>query len=278
MIAGSFRRLVRGSPRQRDKATVSLGTPDNRFDGLIVLVAGGGRVGRAVSEAFIKVGATVHVVDIRAGCAPLGAIEHVEDLTDPASLDRICERIGATIDIMVHAAGYQPPVGPFEKAEPETWRAAFETNVISAMQLTQRVGRDLKSAGRPGCIVLIASAHHAITGGWPAYSASKAALVMFMREIALEWAPHGIRVNAIAPGWVAEEHEPHAQDFPHTPLGSRAIPPAAIANTALFLCSDLSAFTTGATITVDGGLSLRSYRTAAESGPNDPHIRKYGDD
>lgn len=243
--------------------------------GRTVLVIGGGRIGRATSEAFLAAGARVHLADIRAGLAPEGAIENIVDASDSADIERFWSELQDPIDILVHAAGYQAPVCSFDDATDAQWRRTFDTNLFGLMRIAQLVGVDWKKRRHPGSMIFIASAHHAITGGWPDYAASKAAVVMFMRELALEWAPWGIRVNAIAPGWVADPSELHATDFPHTPLGQCAIPPQTIASAALFLASDQSAFTTGTVMPVDGGLSLRSYRTAANVVPEDPHVRRY---
>ena len=274
-IVGVGRRLVRRPPVPPPVRLVEVRPPNDLLAGRTALVVGGGRIGRATSELFLSAGARVHQADVRPGLAPPGATEHIVDVADTASIDELWNALGSPVDILVNAAGYQPPVAAFVDADPAQWRRTFDTNVIGQMYLTQLVGRELKKSHTPGSMVLIASAHHAITGGWPAYSASKAALVMFMREIALEWASSGIRINAIAPGWVAHPDEPHANDFPHTPLGSCAIPPHYIAQAALFLCSDRAAFTTGSVMHVDGGLSLRSYRTAALTDRADPHVRRF---
>lgn len=274
-IVGLGRKFVRRSPGPPPVRLVEVRAPSDLLSGRTALVVGGGRIGRATSEAFLSAGARVHQADVRPGLAPLGATEHIVDVADIASIDQLWKAVGSPVDILVHAAGYQPPVAAFTDADPAQWHRTFNTNVIGQMYLTQLVGRELKKADIPGSIVLIASVHHTITGGWPAYSASEAALVMFMRELALEWASSGIRVNAIAPGWVAHPDEPHAGDFPHTPLGSCAIPPHYIAQAALFLCSDQAAFTTGSVMHVDGGLSLRSYRTAVLTDRSDPHVRRF---
>lgn len=274
-IVGLGRKLVRRSPAMPPVRLVEVRTPSDLLAGRTALVVGGGRIGRATSEVLLSAGARVHQADVRPGLAPPGATEHIADVADTASIDELWKAVGSPVDILVHAAGYQPPVAAFIDADPAQWHRTFNTNVIGQMYLTQLVGRELIKAHTPGSVVLIASVHHAITGGWPAYSASKAALVMFMRELALEWASSGIRVNAIAPGWVAHSDEPHAVDFPHTPLGSCAIPPHCIAQAALFLCSDQAAFTTGSVMHVDGGLSLRSYRTAALTDRSDPHVRRF---
>ncbi len=261
------------SPIQRSLNTHGFG----QVAGCTIFVIGGGRIGRATSEAFIAAGARVHLADIRAGLAPEGAIEHVVDVSDIEDIERFWRGLHDPIDILVHAVGYQAPVRAFEDATDAQWRRTFDTNLFGLMRISQLVGVDWKKRRHPGSMIFIVSAHHAITGGWPEYAASKAAVVMFMRELALEWAPWGIRVNAIAPGWVADPNEQHATDFPHTPLGQCAIPPQFIAYAALFLASDQSAFTTGTVMLVDGGLSLRSYRTAANVMPEDPHVRRYDD-
>lgn len=269
-------RLVRLGFVQYRTVTVPV-VSTQAFSGASVLVAGGGRVGSAVAKAFLDAGARVQILDQRTGCAPPGALEYAADLGDPADIERAWARLEHPVDILVHAAGYQPKLEHFDAQAPGEWGRCLDVNVLGLMTLTQLFGKAQLARGAPGNVVLIASIHHELTGGWAAYSASKAAIVAFMREVALEWAAQNIRVNAVAPGWVADPNEGNAHDFPHMPLHSKAIPAEQVANAVVFLCSDLAAFVTGTVLTVDGGLSLRSYRTPAQVPKDDPHIRRYRD-
>lgn len=102
------------------------------------------------------------------------------------------------------------------------------------------------------------SIHQWVPNGDPAYSASKAALGTVIRELALELAPHGIRVNGIAPGYVNEDEEGRPVPHPDTPLGGVSVAPRYIGRAAVYLCADhFSRHTTGTVIKVDGGLSDR---------------------
>jgi NAD(P)-dependent dehydrogenase (short-subunit alcohol dehydrogenase family) len=93
------------------------------------------------------------------------------------------------------------------------------------------------------------------------YSATKAALGMLVKELAVDAAPYGIRVNGIAPGWVAVDEQGGVLRHLYTPLGQSSIDPACIARAAVFLVSDYhSPATTGAVLTIDGGLSLYNAR------------------
>lgn len=258
-----------------ERRVVELRDAADMFAGRTALVVGCGRIGREICQKLLDAGAVVHVVDRRTNVAPAGAMGHVADMALVDDVDRVWSTLGQPFDMVFHTIWLEPEKGPFTESSDARWRSTFDANLLSSVYLTRLVGKALIKVGRAGSILFIGSVHHAITGGWPDYSASKAAQIAFMRELALEWAAYSIRLNAIAPGWVAEESERHADDFPHMPLGQCAIPPEYIAKAAIFLASDSSAFTTGHVMTVDGGLSLRSYRTAAPTSPDDPHVRTY---
>lgn len=124
------------------------------------------------------------------------------------------------------------------------------------MALTRAVASRMVERGKGGAIVFITSIHQHVPHGKPAYSATKAALGMIVQELSLELAPHGIRVNGIAPGWVAE----NAQGFPirysRAPLHQESVHPRYIGRGVVYLAADyFSRCITGTVITIDSGLS-----------------------
>jgi NAD(P)-dependent dehydrogenase (short-subunit alcohol dehydrogenase family) len=136
----------------------------------------------------------------------------------------------------------------------------LQTNLKGAWLVGQEGARRLVAAGRPGAIVNIASiTGERVAGGVAPYCASKAALLQMTRAMALELAPHGIRVNALAPGYVATELN---RDFLASPAGQRLmarIPqkrfgdPADLDGALLLLASDAGRFMSGSVVAVDGG-------------------------
>jgi NAD(P)-dependent dehydrogenase (short-subunit alcohol dehydrogenase family) len=137
-------------------------------------------------------------------------------------------------------------------------RRVFETNVFGPLRLTQRVVNALVAAGGGGSVLFLTSVLAEATCGRVAYSASKAALTMVVRELALELAPHRIRVNGIAPGggWTNEADE--LPPFAGSALLGSCIHPSYVGRAAVYLAADhFSLFTTGSVLTVDAGMLTR---------------------
>jgi NAD(P)-dependent dehydrogenase (short-subunit alcohol dehydrogenase family) len=146
----------------------------------------------------------------------------------------------------------------------ERFDAVVRRNLHSAFVTSRAVARRLVDQRRGGAIVHVASivGASAMPFGAP-YAAAKAALLSLTRTAALEWAPAGIRVNAVAAGTVRTERnraasapEGSAEDAAGIPLGRRGLP-ADVAGAAVYLLSDLASFVTGQAIVVDGGASVR---------------------
>ena len=132
--------------------------------------------------------------------------------------------------------------------------SVFETNFIGPFSLTQRVVNEMINRNINGSILFTSSTHSHITQLHPAYSSSKAAIEMFVKDIALELAEYGIRVNAVSPGAIAIRGEKNRKNY-HVPLGYSGTPQD-IANVMVFLASEKGNYITGQTIVVDGGFSL----------------------
>jgi len=180
-----------------------------------------------------------------------------------AAFDAIEQALGP-IDIVVNNAGISI-VKPALDMPEEDWDAVVDTNLRGAWLVTQTAGKRWVAAKRPGVVVNIASILGLRTIGQVApYNASKAGLIHLTRALAMEWARHDIRVNAICPGYIETEMN---SAFWKTPAGQRLIEripqrrigqPEHLDGALLLLASDAGTFMTGSVLTVDGGHTVSS--------------------
>lgn len=239
----------------------------------IAVVTGANRgIGLAISQTFAAQGAHVlacmRVVDplALATIAPEGAPGQVQgialDLADEASVKLAIKEIarlsGNKVDVLVNNAGTASG-GLFQMMSVAELRRVFEVNFVGQIVLTQGISR-LMTRHRSGSIVNIASTAVDIAdAGTLAYGASKSAFERASRSMATELGSADVRVNTISPGVTQtdmyDQMVPQARDrLISTAALKRAAAPQDIANVALFLASDLSAFVTGQTLRVDGGM------------------------
>lgn len=248
--------------------------PGFDLDGRVVVVTGGGGgLGGAMARGVASAGAAVAVADcaedraagvadaIRAAGGKSLAV--TVDVADPSSVARMVEAVTAglgPIDGLVNAAGitHRSSAVDFPPAE---WARILAVNLTGTFLCCQAVGRGMV-ARRRGRIVNIASIAARIgLPGTVAYSASKGGVVMVTRALAVEWAPHNVQVNAIAPSWFATdmgnviEREPAYRDrvMGRVPLG-RMGRPDELAGATIFLLSDTATMVTGHVLAVDGGV------------------------
>lgn len=227
-------------------------------------------IGRATAVRLAEAGAGVFGLDINeaaldelASAVP-GVTPLPCDITDAAAVDRAvttAENAGP-LHALVHCAGiisYRKGIGAVSADE---WEKVLSVNLGSAFTLCRRAIEPMKQSGG-GSIVLFSSLA-AEVGGIEVgihYAASKAGLIGFVRTLAKEGGPHGVRVNAIAPGIVGTgpvlaQVGGHEESYRRSiPLG-RIGDPDEIADAVLFLCTDLSRYITGTTLDVNGGLYL----------------------
>ena len=180
-----------------------------------------------------------------------------------AAFDAVEKALGP-IDVAINNAGISI-VKPALDMPIEDWDSVVSTNLRGAWLVSQTAGKRWVSARRPGAIVNIASILGLRTIGQVApYNASKAGLVHLTRVLAMEWARHNIRVNAICPGYIETEMN---SDFWKTPGGQRLIDripqrrigkPEHLDGALLLLASEAGSFMTGSVITVDGGHTVNS--------------------
>jgi NAD(P)-dependent dehydrogenase (short-subunit alcohol dehydrogenase family) len=247
-----------------------------RLDGRVAIVTGGGNgMGRATAQALAQAGAHVAVTDLDLAAAEAVAAEigrgeaHRLDVVDESEVAAVVERIAARrhgrIDILVNNAGLGARV-PTIELPTERWRQVLAVNLDGSFFCARAVGRHMLAAGQ-GTIVNLASIMGLVGGThYPnlAYHAAKGALVNFTRGLACEWAPHCIRVNAVAPTFARTRlTEPLLADkameqtlIRETPLG-RFVEPEEVAAAILFLASDAARMITGVTLPVDGGWTAR---------------------
>ena len=244
-----------------------------RLDGQAAVVVGGaGGLGAAMARGLAEFGAAVAVADVGTGAAQRVAEEIAKaggravavtvDVADRSSVERMAveveERLGP-IEVLVNSAGitHRSPAADFPEAE---WRRVIAVNLTGVFNGCQVVGRRMLGRRR-GRIVNIASIAGQIgLTGTVAYAASKGGVVMLTRALAVEWAPHNVRVNAIAPSWFESNigdlihREPGYAEraMRRVPIGRMGTPDELI-GAALYLASDASSMVTGHVLAVDGG-------------------------
>jgi len=230
-----------------------------RFDGRVALVTGGARgIGRGIAERLARLGAEVHVLDREAGPPGDGLHFHAVDITDGKAVTVAVAALPSRPLLLVNNAGITRDKS-LVKMSDEEWDAVIDVNLSGAFHVLRAVAPGMIAAGY-GRVVNVVSIN-GLRGkfGQANYAASKAGLIGLTKSLAKELGGRGIRVNAIAPGYISTEltdalPEPAREAIlKSTPLG-RLGTTDDVARAVRFLVSDAAAFVTGHVLAVDGGL------------------------
>ncbi|HBM58355.1 MAG TPA: short-chain dehydrogenase [Citreicella sp.] len=250
--------------------------------GKVALVTGASRgIGRELALGLAGQGADVVVNYASAVDRAQAVVAEIEalgrravairaDVSQPEDAQRLADEAKAAmgrIDILVNNAGIVLPANA-EDQDFADWRRTMAVNLDGVFLVTQAVGRHMIAAGG-GSVISIGSMSGRIVN-WPfrhaAYNVSKAGVHMLTKALATEWAEHGIRVNAIAPGYirteltdaVLKEHPDVVRDhWAKGAVQNRIGETRELVSACVYLAADSASFTTGEIITVDGGLTLR---------------------
>jgi len=251
-----------------------------RLDGKRALITGGSRgLGRAMAQALAEAGADLVLVGTDPNnllkahheLLPLGRrVDLVEaDLFSPDETQKMCDCVldeHGPIDILINNVGGRRENVATEAMPLETWQRHLDLNLTSVFLCTKLVGGAMLPR-KSGRVINIASicgqiATRGIFGRH--YETAKAAVVGFTRAVAADWAPHGVTVNAIAPGgfmtdanrrWFRENPKLSEVFVAQVPMG-RLGEPEEIGPLAVYLASEASSYMTGATLTIDGGYTV----------------------
>lgn len=243
------------------------------MSGRVVIVTGGTRgIGRSLAEGYAAAGAKVVVASRKQdavdetvahlrddlGAEAVGVAAHMGDLDDlPPIVDRAVDAFGA-IDVVVNNAAnaLAQPVGEYT---PEAWAKSLDVNLRGPVFLTQAALPHLKESPHAAVLNVISGAAFMFSSFVSMYAIGKAGLLAGTRAAAAELAPHGIRVNALAPGTVNTDmvraNTPEMQDaMSQVMLLQRMAEPDEMVGPALMLTSDAGSFITGQVLLVDGGM------------------------
>lgn len=248
-------------------------SPYDLKDEVALITGGATGIGLGIARCFIEAGARVvlcsrneeRLADAVADLGPTAGyrVHDVTDLTRADALIDAVERETGPISILVNNAGRHLKK-PAEEVTPAEFQQLIDVHLLGAHALTVAAGRGMLERGRGSVLFIASMASLFALPGVVAYSAVKSAYLGVVRTLAAEWGPRGVRVNAIAPGWIdsammrkAVDPDPErkAKILGRTPLG-RFGEAEDIGRAATFLCSPSAKFITGACLPVDGGASI----------------------
>ena len=238
-------------------------------DRVAVVTGAGGGLGLEIGRALRSVGAVVVAAELNAETGQAAAREFgggfvQTDVTDPDSIREMVRTVleqHGKIDVMVNNAGIAHNV-PAEEMTDEEWRRMIAVNLDGVFWGCREAGRAMLERGS-GSIVNIASMSGVVSNHpqpQAHYNAAKAGVIMLTKSLAGEWAPRGVRVNSVSPGYIRTPLTELGMSRPEwsevwlssTPLG-RIAEPREIAPAVVYLASDTSSYATGTNLLIDGG-------------------------
>ncbi|MGL6222439.1 MAG: glucose 1-dehydrogenase [Steroidobacteraceae bacterium] len=248
--------------------------------GRVALVTGGNRgIGRGIALGFAQAGAAVAIFGRNAAknaevlaelqAAGARALALAVDVTDRPALEPAFRRVEAElgpVDILVNNAGIANATGGILQETAESWDAVIETQLNAVFLLSKLAAASMATRKR-GKIINIGSIYSYFGAGMvPSYSTAKGAILQLTKSMAIELAPHGIQVNAIAPGWIETDMTAAIRTEALKAMNDEILlrTPAArwgraeeMAGPAIFLASSAADFVTGEMLRVDGGYAIR---------------------
>lgn len=256
-------------------------TPDNQLlTGRIAVVTGAARgLGLAMARTLAEHGATIALFDrldtVAESAASLAretgvrSIGVAVDVTDPASIHNGFARVSSELgiaSILVNSAGITSGKPALDIA-PDEWAAVLSVNLTGTFLVAQEFSRQVIAGGLKATVVNIASMSSFIVNvpqTQTAYNVSKAGVAMLTRSLAVEWLPHGIRVNGIAPGYFASDmtrdfvasHPEMAEQWVGKILAGRMGQPHELGDLLVYLASERSQYVVGQNILIDGGYTV----------------------
>lgn len=244
-----------------------------RFENRAVLVTGGSSgIGKATAERFAREGARVLIFADRAEelrttaetfrAEGLDVVECHGDVSLAADVDRaltLAVQTFGRLDVLVSNAGFAY-FEPFMEISEAHWDRLMAVNLKGMFLFAQRAAREMIPRG--GGVILFTSSVNGLAAetGLASYNASKAGIILLMKTLALELAPHRIRVNAVCPGYIDTpithdfiERDPHWPQYVRSIAWGRAGRPAEVAGAFAYLASDDAEYVTGECLVIDGG-------------------------
>ena len=234
-----------------------------------IVTGGANGIGRVIVNQLASEGWHVGILDLnvadveREEKLPKNCVAISADVSDVNSVEKAIKQFGSTPDLLVNNAGIVR-FGPLLTLAQSEFEAVVRVNLIGTFTVSRQVAALMVADGKPGNIISITSMNGVVPGpNSGAYTSTKAGVALLTKQMALEWGPHGIRVNSIAPGLIdagmsnavhadLEIREAREKRIPLRRLGTAQD----IANLVSFLASEQSSYITGENILVDGGVTM----------------------
>jgi NAD(P)-dependent dehydrogenase (short-subunit alcohol dehydrogenase family) len=262
--------MVTPCPARPIPPDIQLIQPGKLLQGKNILVTGAGRnIGWAIAMESAQQGANIYFIEkdetlcqqLEKALLEVGNLSKgfVCDITNLEQIDDVCQRLSemsVTIDVLINNVGIHLPTS-IQQFNLQEWQTTYQTNIVGPVYLTHLISQTMVQQKVAGNIIFVSSIHQWIPLGCAGYTSSKASIGIIIEELAIELAPHTIRVNGIAPGWTGLDDSGLPSPNRRGQLHELYIPPQYLGRAAVYLAADyFSQYTTGTVLKVDSGLSL----------------------